>query len=387
MVSVVTGTLLQAGPSPKTPGPEPAINFGVSFQDVFSQILPARLADEPVKDRGEVADLAESDDEPALPDEETDELILPDPDSLIVPNMQVMAPSKRTDGEVSMKPEGVFATSEDGPRPDMDPVARMSLPNQTVADQVLAARLLPQAASNPAAIDADGLTAQAAMAVQQESIDPSETAAPKLSPMAQTYLITAETPTTRDPGVTPELSQSPLIDTRPDPLVPEVVPDFVVDLSVHVSRDARLEQNAATPLNVPKTMPADPREIVRHISEKLLQSDQNRVEITLTPEELGKVRLVITPGDVPSVSVYADNRETLELLRRNADLLSKELRDTGFAGASLSFGDSNQSGQRTPNDAARQEMPENRTALPTALTPGNDRHPALPTGRQLDMRI
>ncbi len=86
--------------------------------------------------------------------------------------------------------------------------------------------------------------------------------------------------------------------------------------------------------------------VVRQIGSHLADQQAGQIEVTLTPEELGTVRLVISAGDRPAVAVYAENPATLDLLRRHADLLARELRDTGFAGADLSFADNSGAGQR-----------------------------------------
>lgn len=85
---------------------------------------------------------------------------------------------------------------------------------------------------------------------------------------------------------------------------------------------------------------------MRQIAPHLADQQAGQIEVTLTPEELGTVRLVISAGDRPAIAVYAENSATLDLLRRHADLLSRELRDTGLAGAELSFADNNGTGQR-----------------------------------------
>ncbi|WP_162300827.1 flagellar hook-length control protein FliK [Alkalilacustris brevis] len=63
------------------------------------------------------------------------------------------------------------------------------------------------------------------------------------------------------------------------------------------------------------------------------------LEITLSPEELGRVRLTMsgTEGAL-SITILAERGETLDLLRRNIELLAQELRDMGFSSLSFNFG-------------------------------------------------
>ena len=63
------------------------------------------------------------------------------------------------------------------------------------------------------------------------------------------------------------------------------------------------------------------------------------VELRLQPEELGRLRLAISPTDTGySVQVTAERPETLDLVRRNIDLLAADLKDPGFGSLDFSFG-------------------------------------------------
>lgn len=62
-------------------------------------------------------------------------------------------------------------------------------------------------------------------------------------------------------------------------------------------------------------------------------------EIALSPEELGRVQISVSGQDKPLIVITAERPETLELLRRNADLLAAELREAGLEGGALSFRD------------------------------------------------
>ncbi|MGP9803525.1 flagellar hook-length control protein FliK [Paracoccus sp. NSM] len=62
-------------------------------------------------------------------------------------------------------------------------------------------------------------------------------------------------------------------------------------------------------------------------------------EIALSPEELGRVQISVLGQDKPLIVIMAERPETLELLRRNADLLGTELREAGLEGGALSFRD------------------------------------------------
>lgn len=81
-----------------------------------------------------------------------------------------------------------------------------------------------------------------------------------------------------------------------------------------------------------------PQAVATQIAEgaKLLREGQ--VEITLYPEELGRVRLTMTPSEAGmAVSLIAERPETLDLMRRHIDLLAEELSQQGFESLSFDF--------------------------------------------------
>lgn len=77
------------------------------------------------------------------------------------------------------------------------------------------------------------------------------------------------------------------------------------------------------------------------------------VEITLAPEELGKVRMTMSASDgALTLQLVADRPETLDLMRRHIDQLAQDFRDMGFDRLSFAFGQ----GQKE-NQQARQPAP------------------------------
>ncbi|AYF01548.1 flagellar hook-length control protein FliK [Paracoccus yeei] len=157
-----------------------------------------------------------------------------------------------------------------------------------------------------------------------------------------------------------------------------------VEVVLHQGREVRAEMRGTAAVHPPH--PTAPHEVTRQIADAVRNSDETRFEITLTPEELGKVRLVISPGERPSVAVYAENRETLDLLRRNADLLDRELRDAGLGGAALSFGQGTaQDGN--PRHSGTSFSGHDAGSVRTEDSPQGPRPSQGITLRQLDIRI
>lgn len=151
------------------------------------------------------------------------------------------------------------------------------------------------------------------------------------------------------------------------------------EVTLHQTRDMRFDLTPQ-PAPPPHSGTAEARHVSRQLA-RHVAADQDRIEVTLTPEELGRVRLVMTPGEVPTVSVYADNQQTLDLLRRNADVLMRELSDTGFGGASLSFGEG---GDQKRSSETQISMREGGTDA----TSGEKTTTSRPiSDRRLDIRI
>ncbi|MFG6079583.1 flagellar hook-length control protein FliK [Paracoccus litorisediminis] len=178
------------------------------------------------------------------------------------------------------------------------------------------------------------------------------------------------------PGTT---TTEAMASTLPDSISGTEIP---TEIAVRSARDTAQGQSIS-PHHHP--LP-EPREILRQIAQQLPATDQNQIEITLTPDELGKVRMVVSSGDTVAITVYADNRDTLDLLRRNSDMLARELKDAGFADASLSFGERGEGGQRNPwseNTAGRgaeRSLTEPMTEIAPTAARGN-------SARQIDIRI
>ncbi len=78
--------------------------------------------------------------------------------------------------------------------------------------------------------------------------------------------------------------------------------------------------------------------IVTQISTAISNTSKDTVEIRLDPPELGRVTISITQTDSGvSATVTSEKAEISDLLRRHAELLSRELSKSGFSEASLEF--------------------------------------------------
>jgi flagellar hook-length control protein FliK len=99
---------------------------------------------------------------------------------------------------------------------------------------------------------------------------------------------------------------------------------------------AKVLNQIAPPLHhTPQTPPPVAAQLLHHSA----TARTGGVDVLLQPEELGHVKFQIQQhGDTLRIVLSAERPETVELLRRNADQLLQEFRQSGFAQASLSFG-------------------------------------------------
>lgn len=105
--------------------------------------------------------------------------------------------------------------------------------------------------------------------------------------------------------------------------------------------------------------------------------------ITLRPEELGPVRFEISQsGDRLHITLYVERADALELMRRHGDQLLTDLRQSGFAQASLAFGDWSQRDSHSdappPDDAHTPALPDVSAAFVA---------PAPAASGRLDLRL
>ncbi|WP_191090187.1 flagellar hook-length control protein FliK [Histidinibacterium aquaticum] len=78
--------------------------------------------------------------------------------------------------------------------------------------------------------------------------------------------------------------------------------------------------------------------MARQLAAALSTTGQGRTDIYLEPRELGRVSLSLVTSDAGvSVAIAAERPETADLIRRNLDALSGELRDIGYDQVSYDF--------------------------------------------------
>lgn len=95
---------------------------------------------------------------------------------------------------------------------------------------------------------------------------------------------------------------------------------------------------AAGPLSVLHA-PETPRQVALQIAEVVRASGQRAVELKLQPEELGRVHLTMSQDATGqlTVSLNVERADTLDLLRRNIEMLRADLHELGYESVDFSF--------------------------------------------------
>lgn len=130
--------------------------------------------------------------------------------------------------------------------------------------------------------------------------------------------------------------------------------------------------------------------IGRQMTVALAQPVEGSVELSLAPEELGKVRMTLHTTDLGiTVSVQAERSETLDLMRRHIEQLARDFRELGYAAITFDFGNSaeRRQGQLMQRDGQHAKSTPDLAPdlMPAAVRPSGSAAPSLAQG--LDLRM
>ncbi|MBN2760987.1 MAG: flagellar hook-length control protein FliK [Rhodobacteraceae bacterium] len=79
---------------------------------------------------------------------------------------------------------------------------------------------------------------------------------------------------------------------------------------------------------------------VAQVAQAIWQAPNDHVELVLSPDELGRVRIQMQHSEAGlQVLIATDRPETLDLLRKNIGLLSRALSDLGYGSTQFHFGE------------------------------------------------
>lgn len=187
-----------------------------------------------------------------------------------------------------------------------------------------------------------------------------------------------ESPPAGAAAVVPRAAWPPPFATPPEPKLASHDPTAPVSLQSHDVRPLSVH----SPPSAPPPSQQSPRPMpTQQIAEAIRTASGHQVQVTLAPEELGRVSLSFQQdGDSLRVHLVAERPETLDLLRRHSPDLAADLRAAGYDGTSFSFGRPGRGTQPEPAPADPATVPDN----PIPETPRGPRAPATGT---LDLRL
>lgn len=153
-------------------------------------------------------------------------------------------------------------------------------------------------------------------------------------------------------------------------------PLFAETQRVGAAPETRIPTMAAN-VYTPTTHRAEVMATLRQVAEGMARLSDGAVEIRLSPEELGQVRMqLVTTEAGMTVHVSAERPETLDLMRRHIEQLARDLADAGFEGAAFNFsgGDSDQGGDHPKQgpDAAKPRADDVHLANDPTMSPAVD---------------
>lgn len=164
--------------------------------------------------------------------------------------------------------------------------------------------------------------------------------------------------------ILPKHSKEPVI------LAPE---QAVTDWGLNVPAPTNFPASAGPPTTSTGASVSGPNlpQLAAQIVDTLVKGPDGTATLTLSPEELGQVRLSLQPDrqnpDRIVVLLSFDRPDTMDLFRRHADQLTEALRSAGYAGVQLDFGNSGGQTPRHQMDSAPAE-----SASQTSTTPESD---------------
>ncbi|RNF34444.1 flagellar hook-length control protein FliK [Paracoccus methylarcula] len=165
----------------------------------------------------------------------------------------------------------------------------------------------------------------------------------------------------------PAISEAPAKNTAVQPIdstagllgqkpIPPVTGSTDLSLPPPTSSD-QLSTSATTQPTGARSPLVHTASVLRQVSDAVVTMRDEMVEITLSPEELGRVRMVLTGHDrAPHLTIWAERPDVLDQMRRNSDMLLQQFNDEGLTDATLDFRGGRREGAGTE---AGQEWPTN----------------------------
>ena len=278
---------------------------------------------------------------PAVPMEELAEAV---PIFAPVPEPEMAIPS-------AMTADAVVATSEVPviPTPVAMPLSREAFAEARNAPPMADAPVVAQTAVMP-----QPLGGRADQRTQKLAPAPAVDASVKATPVPPEGLSTGDTltPAIGDApqSVDPVQTERPRSVAEALPLASKPAAPILRDASIIADPAAALDaqplqphreaSSSTAPALAPSHAPAphaDPRPVMQQVTSAMVTTRKDATEIALSPEELGRLRVVMSGPDRNHVTIWAERPETLDLVRRNADMLVQHLQEAGIDTMDMEF--------------------------------------------------
>lgn len=115
-------------------------------------------------------------------------------------------------------------------------------------------------------------------------------------------------------------------------------------------------------------------QIARQLVEVIGQAAHRPIEIALSPQELGRVRMSVVSEDGSiTVNIIAERADTLELMRRHIDQLGQSFRAMGYESITFAFG----KGGETGSDSSETGSGDQSAAPPSSGREADSTEPTL----------
>lgn len=252
---------------------------------------------------------------------------------------------------------------EDRPAPDTGAAAQpktgQALPADRVAPTLPATPQEAKTPTRPAKDKAASLNTETSVKNRADPPQPRHSAAYPPPPQAITPPQAGAMPPT--PAAAPmQATAAPLVKA-------EVTEESLRSPLSHddVRSDLRLTAEGgprpAGPLSQAPQAPDLPRHVAQQIVEALQRGGGGKergIDLLLNPAELGRVRISLSPGDAGlTVHIVADRPETLDLMRRNIDMLAQDFQSIGYDATDFAFAqhahDEENQGHKAPRKQTR----------------------------------
>ena len=179
--------------------------------------------------------------------------------------------------------------------------------------------------------------------------------------------------------------------TGPAQIAPAADPAAQAEIPALGATQTSAEPARAQPLPgaqpQPGVAPQQAPQVSAQIAQAIANGPGDVVELTLQPEELGKLRLSLAPTESGiTIGVLAERSDTADLVRRHLDQLTQDLRQQGYRDVRFDFGQGGQ--DRPPQQSPHRPAEAAPAMIADPASPASPVPPALAhSGTGIDIRV